>query len=87
MPDAWMRGKRRLALAFALGAVAALGQAPLGFWWATLLALAGLIWLLDRVEDGRAAFLTGLFAGAGQFGAALTWIVEPFLIDVARHGW
>ncbi len=87
MTDVWLHGRRRLALAFALGAVAALGQAPLGFWWATLLALAGLIWLLDRVEDGRGVFLTGLFAGAGHFAAALTWIVEPFLIDIARHGW
>lgn len=87
MTDSWLVGKRRLGLAFALGAVAALGQAPLGFWWATLLALAGLIWLLQRTADGRAAFLVGLFAGAGHFALALNWIVEPFLIDVARHGW
>ncbi|WP_137111153.1 apolipoprotein N-acyltransferase [Rhodobacter sp. SY28-1] len=87
MTDAWLAGRRRLALAFALGALAALGQAPLGFWWATLLALAGLIWLLRPVTDGRGAFLVGLFAGAGHFGLALNWIVEPFLIDIARHGW
>ena len=87
MSDAWLRGKRRLGLAFGLGAVAALGQAPLGFWWATLAGMAGLIWLLERVPDRRGAFLTGLFAGAGHFALALSWIVEPFLIDVARHGW
>ena len=74
-------------LAFAIGAVAALGQAPLGFWWATLAGLAGLIWLVDKVPDRRGAFLTGLFAGAGHFALALSWIVEPFLIDIARHGW
>ncbi|MES2916255.1 MAG: apolipoprotein N-acyltransferase [Pseudomonadota bacterium] len=87
MTDIWLRGKRRLGLAFGLGAFAALGQAPLGFWWATLAGLAGLIWLLDRVPDRRGAFLTGLFAGAGHFVLALNWIVEPFLIDIARYGW
>jgi apolipoprotein N-acyltransferase len=87
MSEAWLAGKRRLLFAFGLGAVAALGQAPLGFWWATLAALAGLIWLLDRVGDARGAFLVGLFAGAGHFTLALNWIVEPFLIDIVRHGW
>jgi apolipoprotein N-acyltransferase len=87
MAEVWLRGKRRLVLAFGLGAIAALGQAPLGFWWATLAGLAGLIWLLDRLPDGRGAVLTGLFAGAGHFALALSWIVEPFLIDIARHGW
>lgn len=87
MAEAWVSGKRRGFLAFGLGAIAALGQAPLGFWWATLAGLAGLIWLLDRVPDRRAAFLTGWLAGAGHFALALNWIVEPFLIDLARHGW
>ncbi|MES2814738.1 MAG: apolipoprotein N-acyltransferase [Pseudomonadota bacterium] len=87
MVEAWLSGKRRAALAFGLGAVAALGQAPLGFWWATLAGLAGLVWLLDRVRDRRGAFLTGLWAGTGYFALALNWIVEPFLIDIARHGW
>jgi apolipoprotein N-acyltransferase len=87
MTDAWLRGKRRLALSFGLGAVAALGQAPLGFWWATLAGMAGLLWLLGATESRRSAFLTGLFAGAGHFAVALNWIVEPFLLDFARHGW
>lgn len=87
MTDVWLRGKRRLGLAFGLGAVVALGQAPLGFWWATLAGFAGLMLLLDRVPDRRGAFLTGLFAGAGHFALALNWIIEPFLIDIARTGW
>ncbi len=65
----------------------ALGQAPLGFWWATLAALAGLVWLLERVPDRRGAFWTGLCAGTGYFALALSWIVEPFLIDIAATGW
>jgi len=67
--------------------MAALGQAPWGLWWATLVALGALVWLLDRMPDRRAAFWTGLLAGAGYFALALSWIVEPFLIDIARYGW
>ncbi|MBN8629776.1 MAG: apolipoprotein N-acyltransferase [Rhodobacterales bacterium] len=87
MLDGWLTGWRSALLAAGLGAVAALGQAPWGFWWATLAALAGLVWLLDRVPDRRGAFKTGLLAGAGYFALGLSWIVEPFLIDIARHGW
>jgi apolipoprotein N-acyltransferase len=83
----WLRGKRQGALAFGLGVVAALGQAPLGFWWATLAGLAGLVWLLDHVTDRRGAFLTGLLAGTGYFALSLNWIIEPFLIDLPKTGW
>jgi len=79
--------RRRLLLAFGLGAAAALGHAPVGWWWATLAAMCGLIWLIAQAPGGRAAFWLGLAAGTGHFGLALSWIVEPFLIDIARHGW
>ncbi len=74
-------------MAFGLGAMMALGQAPVGLWWATLLGLTGLIWLIRREDGAWRAFWLGLFGGAGHFALALSWIVEPFLIDVARHGW
>lgn len=74
-------------LAVGFGALAALGQAPLGLWWSTLAGLAGLIWLLASVAGARGAFWLGLAAGTGHFALALSWIVEPFLIDIARHGW
>lgn len=83
----WLSGTRRGALALGLGAVAALGQAPLGFWWATLAALAAMVWLLEQVQDRRGAFWTGLLAGTGYFAVALNWIIEPFLIDIAATGW
>ena len=51
MAEGWLTGWRRAALAAASGAVAALGQAPWGAWWATLAALATLVWRLDRVPD------------------------------------
>ncbi len=71
-------------LAFGLGAVMATGQAPLGFWWLTLLGLVAMIHLVTR---GPGAGWLALFGGAGYFALALSWIVQPFLIDVAQYGW
>ena len=71
-------------LAFGLGAVTSTGQAPWGFWGLTLLGLAALLHLVAR--SGSPAWL-GLFGGAGYFALALSWIVQPFLIDVAKYGW
>jgi len=81
------RLRARLALAFGLGAVMATGQAPLGFWWFTLAGLAGVTALVVQAAGARQAAWLGLFAGTGYFTLALSWIVEPFLIDIARHGW
>ncbi|MCU0827744.1 MAG: apolipoprotein N-acyltransferase [Tabrizicola sp.] len=78
---------QRAALGFVLGALVALGQAPFGLWWIALPALGGLIWLIVRAERALSAFWIGLAAGSGQFAVALSWIVEPFLIDIAAHGW
>lgn len=73
--------------AFGLGAVAASGQAPLGFWWLALPALAAIVTLVARAPSARSAAVLAWWAGGGHFLLALSWIVEPFLIDVARHGW
>ena len=87
MVEGWLTGWRRMVLAFGLGAGAALGQEPWRLWGATLVALAALVWLLGWMPDRRGAFWTGLSAGTGYFALALSWIVEPFLIDVAATGW
>ncbi|MCC6006776.1 MAG: apolipoprotein N-acyltransferase [Rhodobacteraceae bacterium] len=73
--------------AFLGGALAGLGQPPFGLW---PVALAGLLWAgacVLSAPGGRAVALRGWFAGLGFFLVALHWIVEPFLVDVARHGW
>ncbi|MEM7089881.1 MAG: apolipoprotein N-acyltransferase, partial [Pseudomonadota bacterium] len=77
----------RLAVAAILGALGAFGLAPFGYWPATLAALV-LIAPLIQVCDTRAqaAWLGWAFA-TGYFAHALSWIVEPFLVDVQRHGW
>ncbi len=74
-------------LAFVAGAAAALGQAPWDAWWLALPALALILHLAAKAPTRRAAFWRGYAAGAGYFALALAWIVEPFLIDIARHGW
>ncbi len=80
-------GARQAGPAFAAGLLAATGQAPLGFWYLALAGFAGLIWLVARAGDARAAAWTGLFGGAGHFALALSWIVEPFLIEPEVYGW
>jgi apolipoprotein N-acyltransferase len=77
-------GWRHVGLAFGLGAVAACGQAPLGAWYLTIPALAGLVSLVAR----RAGSVwLAWFGGAGYFAVALNWIVQPFMVDAARDGW
>lgn len=77
----------RLISAAVLGAIAAFGLAPLGIWAATVIALILLSPLFLTTETrARAAWLGWAFA-TGYFAHALSWIVEPFLVDVQRHGW
>lgn len=77
----------RMVLAACFGALAALGLAPYGFWPITLVALALVPWLLQGIDNPRRAAWIGWALATGYFAHALIWIVEPFLVDVARHGW
>ena len=79
-------GWRAVGLAFGLGAIAATGQAPLGWWYLTLPALAALLHFIAQGAARRALWL-GWFGGAGYFGLALNWITQPFLVDAATYGW
>lgn len=87
-PEARQRNRppvRQLLVDAALGAVGALGLAPFGLWAATPVAFAV---LLGRLT-GRpyAVFWHGLAAGFGWFALALSWIVEPFLVEPETYGW
>jgi apolipoprotein N-acyltransferase len=77
----------RAAILFAAGGVMALGQAPWGLWFLTLGVLVALMWRGVRALRFWPAFRQGWLVGLGYFAVALLWIVEPFLVDVARHGW
>ncbi|MBO9409955.1 MULTISPECIES: apolipoprotein N-acyltransferase [unclassified Ruegeria] len=74
-------------LAAVLGAIAAFGLAPFGYWFATVAALLGLGPLFVAAPSrSRAAWIGWAFA-TGYFAHALSWIVEPFLVDAQRHAW
>jgi len=76
---------RLAAQAFVAGALAALGHAPLYLWPLTLAGMAGLARLVARVDKG--AGWIGLIGGMGYGAVALSWIVEPFLIEPETYGW
>jgi apolipoprotein N-acyltransferase len=79
--------RRRVGLVALIGAIAALGLAPVGWWVVTLLAFMAVPAIFLGAQSQRQAALTGWVFGIGWFLPALVWIVEPFLVDVARHGW
>lgn len=86
----YFSGMRRLysfVILAAIGALAALGQAPWGLWPATVLFLAGLYGLFTQSAGWRSAAGIGFAAGVGYFALSLSWIVEPFFVDPVRHGW
>lgn len=76
-----------LAGAFGLGAMTALGQAPLELWWLALPALAGVTAMIGRAGRARTRLWLGWVAGCGYFLGSLFWIVEPFMVDAATDGW
>lgn len=75
----------RWAVPLSLGAMMALGHEPR---LQALPVLFGLILAcLFLPQRPRSASWFGWLLGIGYFAVALRWIVEPFLVDVARHGW
>ncbi|NNL18969.1 MAG: apolipoprotein N-acyltransferase, partial [Boseongicola sp.] len=94
-----MSTRRLMGLSFLAGLLAALGHAPFGLWPVSLAGFAFLVWCvagaLPRTPETfgaregirrRGAFVAWA-GGVGYFALSLSWIVEPFLVDVARHGW
>ncbi|MTH33209.1 apolipoprotein N-acyltransferase [Paracoccus limosus] len=76
-----------LVLDLGLGLAAALGQAPWGLWPLTVLAMALLCWRIAGAGSARRAFWHALAAGLGHFALAMSWIVEPFLVEPDVYGW
>lgn len=79
--------RRRAGFAVIAGGVAALGLAPFDFWYLSLPAFAVLLSLIGGAASARATFRTAWLGGTAYFAVALHWIVEPFLVDIAVHGW
>jgi apolipoprotein N-acyltransferase len=84
-------GRDALLLAAGLGAIGNLAFAPVLFWPALMVALCGLVWLLDGAALSarpRAATFWRVFAfGFIYFLAALHWIASAFLVDPGAHLW
>ncbi|MEQ6248728.1 apolipoprotein N-acyltransferase [Sulfitobacter sp. HNIBRBA3233] len=81
---AWARA---LGIAAALGGLTAFGQAPFDMPLVMFAALVGAFWFYASARSAKAATLYGWAFGAGYFAVSLHWIVSPFLVDIARHGW
>ncbi len=77
----------RFAVLLVSGVIAGLGQAPFDLWPATIVALAVAFVLHGDCRSARQAAGQAWFFGLGYFAFTLRWIIEPFLVDVARHGW
>ncbi len=76
-----------LLAAFAAGALAALGMAPFGWWFAGLIGLGVGFALVARASTARRAAMLGWALGTGYFMGSLNWLVSPFLVDAPRYGW
>jgi apolipoprotein N-acyltransferase len=77
-------------LALGLGALAALGFAPLDLWPATLVAMAGLIWIVMFCSGWGTATLAGLAFGTAMSFVSLNWIAQSFVYQAkmpAALGW
>ena len=79
--------RRAMPSAGLAGVLAGLGQAPVSLPWATLLGLGFLYMLFAAAERTKGAAWLGWAGGTGYFAATLFWIIEPFFVDLARHGW
>ncbi|MCB1357453.1 MAG: apolipoprotein N-acyltransferase [Maritimibacter sp.] len=88
-PVAWIarRPRRVLAAGLLAGFISGFGQAPFNLWPLLLAGLAFGHVILGAAPSLRRAALAGWAVGLGYFGFTLVWIIQPFLIDIARHGW
>jgi len=82
-----LSGWRARGMAFAAGALSALGFAPFAVFPLLLLGFAALVLLLDGAKTVRAGACIGWAFGFGQFLVGLHWIGFAFLVDASSHEW
>ena len=89
-------GWRRLAAAFAAGALLVLTQAPYDFFAAGFVSFPVLVWLLDGATTEasanplkrlRPAFAIGWWFGFGYFLVGLWWIGGALLVEAESFAW
>jgi len=81
-----LTGWHRVAASVAIGGAIGLGQAPFSLFWAAVPALILSILQFAASLNPRDAFRIGMAIGAGYVLVAMNWIVEPFFVDIVRHG-
>jgi len=82
-----LRATRAFPIAFALGAIAACGFAPLQLWPLALLSFAGLSGLIAEAATWRRAAALGWWFGLGNFCLGLNWIATAFTYQAAMPAW
>lgn len=82
-----LSGRKALFAAFGLGALGALAMPPLHLVPVLLLAVPGLLALLEGAGSARRAALIGFAWGWGHHVVGLYWISHALLTDPWRWGW
>jgi apolipoprotein N-acyltransferase len=82
-----LSGRRALFTAFGLGLVSALALPPLYLVPVLLLAVPGLLALLDGARSWKRTGVLGFAWGMGHHMAGLYWISHALLTDPWRWGW
>lgn len=68
-----------------LGALLALGHAPISVPLGVFIAIPLLGYFGFRANTWKAAFAVGWWAGFGYFGLGFIWLVEPFFVEPEKH--
>jgi apolipoprotein N-acyltransferase len=87
---AWLHGLagwRRAVAAFTLGVLGGAAMAPVFAVPLFVVALTGLVWLIDSSRSARGAFADGWCWGVGNFLVGLYWIANALLVDPDRFLW
>ena len=82
-----VRGWRADLLALGLGAVSAAALPPIYILPALLLAVPGLLALIEGTRGYGGAFRRGFFFGLGHHIFGLYWITEAIMLESARYWW
>ncbi len=80
-------GWKRWGLSVALGMLSALALPPIHAVFLLLLAIPGLLFLLERGLSPARAFWTAWFFGLGRGLIGYYWIANALLIAPERYGW
>ncbi|KAB7613355.1 apolipoprotein N-acyltransferase [Amylibacter sp. SFDW26] len=77
--------KRMWVLAFVLGAILALGQAPVSLPIGVFISIPILGYCGFHTQTKKQAFGIGWWAAFGYFVFGLIWLVEPFFVEPEKH--